>query len=189
MPLNKPRDARSLDHTTLEELRRLGVKRVLAGETQAAVAASLEIHPGSVARWMAQYREGGEQSLASTVSTGRPSKLTPKQVAQLRAIIIGKNPQQLNFGLALWTLPVIRQLIERKFGVVLHDSNIGRLLHRIGLSVQRPQRRAFTDGGPPRGVTVVALRRGRGSRPWQESGRASVDVLEATTEGPAAAMR
>jgi transposase len=143
MPLNKPRDARSLAHTTLEELRRLGVKRVLAGETQAAVAASLEIHPGSVARWMAQYREGGEQSLASTVSTGRPSKLAPKQVAQLRGIIIGKNPQQLNFGLALWTLPVIRQLIERKFGVVLHDSNIGRLLHRIGLSVQRPQRRAF----------------------------------------------
>jgi transposase len=143
MPLSKTRDARSLDHATLEELRRLGVKRVLAGETQAAVAASLEIHAGSVARWMAQYREGGEASLASTTASGRPPKLGARQVDQLRRIIIGKNPLQLNFGVALWTLPVVRQLIDRKFGVVLHDTNVARLLHRIGITPQKPKRRAF----------------------------------------------
>ena len=143
MALDKTRDARSLDHATLEELRRLGVKRVLAGETQAGVAASLEIHAGSVARWMAQYREGGEAALVSTVSSGRPPKLGDKQVGRLRRIILGKNPLQMNFGVALWTLPVVRQLIERKFGVVLHDTNISRLLHRIGLTPQRPKRRAF----------------------------------------------
>lgn len=37
------RDARSLDHATLEEMRRLAVKRVgEGGETQVAVARSLE---------------------------------------------------------------------------------------------------------------------------------------------------
>ena len=47
------RDARSLDHATLEEMRRLAVKRVLEGrETQAAVARSLEVHPVTVAKWV-----------------------------------------------------------------------------------------------------------------------------------------
>lgn len=143
MPLGQRRDARSLDHAILEELRRLGVKRVLAGETRVAVAASLEMNPGTVRKWVAAFREGGEDALASTKASGRPPKLNERQVEELRRIIIGKNPLQLNFGVALWTLPVVRQLIERQFGVVLHDSNIGRLLHRLELTPQKPKRRAF----------------------------------------------
>ncbi len=49
----KRRDARSLDHKTLEELRRLAVTRVLAGETHRAVGASLDVHRMTVAKWMA----------------------------------------------------------------------------------------------------------------------------------------
>jgi transposase len=97
----KPRDARSLDHKTLEELRRLAVTRVLAGETHRAVAASLEVHRMTVAKWMAWYRAEGAAGLASTVGTGRPRTLTPKQEAQLKRLIIGKDPRQLNFGPAL----------------------------------------------------------------------------------------
>jgi transposase-like protein len=51
------RDARSLDHATLEEMRRLAVRRVVeGGETQAAVAHSLEVHPVTVAKWVGTYR-------------------------------------------------------------------------------------------------------------------------------------
>jgi len=143
MRLDRGRDARSLDHATLEELRRLGVRRVLAGEKQVAVAASLEIHRDTVRKWIGWYRAGGEKELASTRATGRPPKLTGRQMKQLRRIIIGKNPLQLNFGVALWTLPVIRDLVQKKFGMVLHDTTVGRMLHRLGLTVQKPTRRAF----------------------------------------------
>ena len=44
------RDARSLDHATLEEMRRLAVKRALAGEGRPAVAESLQVHAGAVAK-------------------------------------------------------------------------------------------------------------------------------------------
>jgi len=80
----KPRDARSLDHATLEELRRLAVKRVRAGETQRAVAESLEVHPHTVAKWMAWYRKEGAAGLASTLATGRPPTLSAKQVSRPR---------------------------------------------------------------------------------------------------------
>jgi transposase len=69
--------------------------------------------------------------------------LTEKQQQRLRRIIVGKNPRQLNFGPALWTLSLVGALIEQLFGVVHHASTISRLLHALGLSPQRPARRAF----------------------------------------------
>jgi len=137
------RDARSLDHATLEEMRRLAVSRVLAGETQRAVAASLQVHHGAVWKWVKTYRTAGADGLASTKSSGRPSTLTEKQRARLRAIVIGKSPLQLGFAFALWTVPAVRAVIEKKFGVVLHDTSVSRLLRGMGLSPQKPVRRAF----------------------------------------------
>lgn len=138
------RDARSLDHATLEEMRRLAVKRVVQGERHAAVARSLEVHPGTVAKWMMTYRGAGDGGLASRKASGRPPTLTARQQAQLRRWIVGRSPQQFRFPFALWTLPLIGQLIEARFGVVLHKTTIARLLARLGLSPQRPVRRAFT---------------------------------------------
>lgn len=138
------RDGRSLDHGTLEEMRRLAVRRVLGGETQAAVARSLEMYPSNLARWMAIYREAGEEGLASRKATGRPSTLTKKQQGQLCRWIVEKNPRQFKFPFALWTLPLIGQVIEERFGVVLHKTTIARMLRRLGLTPQRPVRRAFS---------------------------------------------
>jgi transposase len=92
---------------------------------------------------MASYEREGDDGLASTKATGRPPALSPKQQATLKRVVIGKNPLQLNFGAALWTLPIIRQFIEARFGVVLHDTTIARTLGRLGLTPQRPTRRAF----------------------------------------------
>jgi transposase len=141
--VTKPRDARSLDHATLEEMRRLAVSRVLAEEEQAEVARSLQVHRCTVAKWMMTYRREGETGLESTKATGRKPTLTPRQVERLKRVILGKNPQQLNFGPALWTLPLVSQLIERLFGAVLHKTTVTRILGRLGLTPQKPIRRAF----------------------------------------------
>lgn len=138
-----PRDARSLDHSTLEEMRRLAVKRVLEGESQRSVAGSLEVHFGTVAKWMAWYRADGEAALESTPATGRKPTLTERQSNRLKKTILGKDPRQLNFGPALWTLPLVSELIQRLFDVVLHQTTVARILNRLGLTPQKPIRRAF----------------------------------------------
>lgn len=143
MNLMARRDGRSLDHPTLEEMRRLAVKRALAGEPQVQIAKSLEMHPRSVWRWVRDYRAEGEKGLESTTATGRPPALTEKQLARLRKAIIGKRPEQLTLGGALWTIPLVGELITKLFGTVLHQTTIGRTLHRLGLSPQKPVRRAF----------------------------------------------
>lgn len=138
-----PRDARSLPHSTLEEMRRLAVKRVLEGATQQSVAKALDVHAGTVCRWVAMYATGGDDALASSKALGPTRKLTPKQISTVRKIIVGKNPRQLNFGPALWTLDLVGQVIMTKFDIVLHRTTIARMLHELGVTPQKPLRRAF----------------------------------------------
>jgi transposase len=69
--------------------------------------------------------------------------LTAKELARLRRTIIGKNPDQLNFGTLLWTLPIVRELIKRMFGKELYSGTVGRYLNRLGLTPQKPIRRAY----------------------------------------------
>jgi transposase len=137
------RDARSLDHSTLEEMRRLAVSRVLAGENQREVARSLSVHFHTVWKWMRAYRKRGANGLARRTGAGRHPALTEKQQKRLFRLIVGYTPQQLKFPFALWSLPIVQQLIEREFGVALHKSTVARTLSRLGLTPQIPARRAF----------------------------------------------
>lgn len=141
--VTRVRDARSLDHRTLEEMRRLAVTRVEAGESQVSVAASLQVHPGTVWKWVATHRAQGAAGLASRPATGRPPTLDARQMQRLRREIVGKNPRQLGFGMALWSLPLVQQLIVKLFKVVLHETTVSRLLAKLGLTPQKPMRRAF----------------------------------------------
>jgi transposase len=137
------RDARSLDHATLEEMRRLAVKRALEGETQASIALSLEVAAPTVCRWVSTYRREGDAGLAARKAPGPRPKLSKRQQDRLRRIIIEKDPRQLQFPYALWTLPIVAELITRLFGIVLHETTVSRMLRRMGLTPQRPTRRAF----------------------------------------------
>ena len=44
---------------------------------------------------------------------------------------------------ALWTRDLVREVIKRKFGVSYTRQGVGKLLHRLGLSPQRPLVRAY----------------------------------------------
>jgi transposase len=143
IPVTARRDARSLPHDVLEEMRRLAVQRALAGETQAAIARSIDVYPDTVSKWVRAYRAEGDAGLASTKAKGPVPTLSDAQIAKLRRIIVGKNPRQLNFGANLWTVPIIGDAVEKLFGVRLHDTTVWRMLHRIGLTPQKPVRRAF----------------------------------------------
>jgi transposase len=108
------------------------------------IARSIDVHANTVSKWVCAYRAEGDAGIASTKASGRPTTLDGRQIARLGRIIVGKNPRQLNFGAALWTLPIIEDLIEKLFEVRLHKTTVWRLLRQIGLSPQKPVRRAFS---------------------------------------------
>ena len=137
------RDARSLDHATLEQFRHEIVRRRLAGETRKQVAASMQINVTTVSKIFSKYKAGGWAALASTKAPGPNPKLNARQQKQLWKVLSTRTPQQLKFSFALWTLPLIGEYITREFGVVLHETTISRMLRRMGITPQRPTRQAF----------------------------------------------
>ena len=139
------RDARTLDHATLEEFRRLAVRRVREGEKPSAVVKSLGMNRTSIYRWLkaASGRGKGQRALASSPATGRPCKLSAAQQAQVFRWINGKDPRQYGLDFGLWTRQIAATLIERKFGVKLGVTAVGRMLSKLGLTPQKPLQRAY----------------------------------------------
>src|SRR3712207_6830793 len=60
----------------------------------------------------------------------------------MAALITDTDPRDHGFAVALWTREIVRQLIAARFGVVLTVASVGRTLHDLGFSVQRPLYRA-----------------------------------------------
>src|SRR6202162_3804761 len=107
------RDGRTLDHKTLEEIRRMAVQRVWDGERPSAVIASFGFSRQIIYKWLREAKGKGRglRALRSRKGTGRPRSLAPKQEQQLFRWINGKDPRQHCFDFCLWTRLVVRKLI------------------------------------------------------------------------------
>ena len=122
--------------TQHREFRLLAVRRVREGEKQAKVLKSPEMNRTSVYRWLsaAEGRGRGKRALASRPATRRPSKLTPKQRAQVLRWIKVKDPGQYRLDFGQWTRQIVVKLVEQQFGVQLRVTTVGRMLARLGLT-------------------------------------------------------
>ena len=136
-------DGRKIGRKALEEIRIRAVKRVEAGESPEVVIKALGFTRPRIYEWLALYREGGIDALRSRKAPGKKPKLTGQQLQKVYRLVVGKNPRQLKFEFALWTRAMVREMIRREFGVNLSEVSVGRLLKNLGLSPQRPVRRAI----------------------------------------------
>jgi len=143
MQSKKTTDARSYSHEHLEQMRRDAVRRVEAGESPEFVAVGLGINRRTIYRWLSAYHYGGGDALAAKAIPGAPPKLDARSMLKLARIVRTKNPLQLKFEYALWTLAMIRELVRRQFGVSLSEVSVGRLMKRLGFTPQRPLYRAW----------------------------------------------
>jgi transposase len=143
------RDARELDHKTLEQIRTRAVEQVQAGESPETVIKALGFSRSCIYTWLALYRSGGWGALKARALRGRPMKIMPAQMKWLYETVTGKSPLQFRFEFALWTREMIRMLLREEFSLKLSLTSVGRLLRQLGLSCQRPLFRA-TEQDPER---------------------------------------
>lgn len=136
-------DGRKVGHDKLEEIRLRVVRVVQEGKTPTEAAREAGVAVRRVFEWLAKYRLGGWDALKSRKSSGRPKRLTGARLQWIYTAVTERNPLQLKFTFALWTRPMIRTLIYRKFNVTLSLASIGRLLAQMGLTCQRPLAHAF----------------------------------------------
>lgn len=135
-------DARKLTHKQLTELRQRALSAIHDGKSPLQVAEILRVGRATVFGWVALYHRGGWEALSAKKRGGRPRKLNGKALAWLDNAITMKNPQQLKFPFALWSLAMIKVLIKKQFGVGLSRWSVCKLLRSMGISPQRPLWRA-----------------------------------------------
>jgi len=105
------------------------------------VARRLGCHASSVLRWRDRMRREGAKGLKVRPTPGRPPRLSASQRRRLVRHLL-KGPESLGYETQLWTAKRIAELILKLFGVSYHPAHVGRLMHGLGWSPQKPERRA-----------------------------------------------
>lgn len=115
--------------TNEERLR--AVQLLENGYSAEAVADIFEVGRSSVLSWQAMYRAGGLAALLTKFASGRPTALSDQRMMQLSSLLVGRDPRQHSFGVALWTRKLIalyrayQQNPERVTGDLSDDQNCG----------------------------------------------------------------
>lgn len=128
--------------TQLERRRRQAIRLLNAGKNLSVVARAVSASVSSVFRWAETYRRSGLRALQPRPTPGRPPKLSRAQRARLERVLL-KGPLTAGYSTDLWTLTRVAEVIRRLFSVRYHPCHVWRLLHDMGWSCQKPERRAL----------------------------------------------
>ena len=119
----------------------MAVELLRDGKTLAEVAELLSVSVSSVKRWKKAFQQGGLAALALKRHPGPKPKLSAARRRRLCHILL-RGPLAAGFRTDLWTCRRVAEVVEREFGIVYHPDHLGRILHDLGFSPQKPQRRA-----------------------------------------------
>jgi transposase len=92
-------------------------------------------------RWRDNVLREGEKAFEVRFSPGRPRRLTDRQMKRLISVLL-TGAEAAGYGTDLWTTRRIAEVIDRKFGISYHHTQVGRLLLKMGWTHQKPERRA-----------------------------------------------
>ena len=127
---------------TERERRRLQAMALLEqGWSQAEVAERFGVTQGAVSQWKKAYQRDGPAGVKARPHPGPKPKLSAKQREQLAALLL-KGAEAHGYRTGLWTLSRVAEVIQKRFGVSYDISGVWHVLHKLGWSCQKPERRA-----------------------------------------------
>jgi transposase len=113
------------------------------GWSQRLIAAALGATESAVSRWLAAARSGGREALAShTDRRGVAPKLTAEQM-RLIPDFLWHGAEAYGFRGDVWTCGRVAGVIREEFDVTYSNSQVSRLLERLGWTPQVPITRAI----------------------------------------------
>ena len=82
------------------------------------------------------------RTLTVRTPPGRPPRLTRQARHRLVRLLL-QGARAHGYRTELWTTARIAEVIARRFKVTYHRDHVGRLMHSLGWSHQKPERRAL----------------------------------------------
>lgn len=109
----------------------LALALVLEGTERRRAAESCGMDRQTLRDWVHRYNAEGLAGLRSRKPPGPSAKLTARQEAELAALVEA-GPDPVQHGVVRWRRIDLRDEIERRFGVTLHERSVGKVLAKLG---------------------------------------------------------
>lgn len=109
-----------------------------SGKSSSEIAQLFGVSVSSVKRWKRAWQKGGVAALAAKPHTGPKPKLGPQQKQEL-LLLMKAGPLASGFKTDLWTCARVAKVVRKKFRVSYHPDHLGRILHDLGYSPQKPR--------------------------------------------------
>lgn len=138
----EPGVGRQLSHDVLEQYRFRAIELRKKDWTVIEIADAFGVNRRAVTRWFEIYRDKGKRGLKSKKAPGPQLKLSSEDATKILKSL--KLPAtDFGFETPLWTCKRVNYLIKRITKKRLDNSNVWRLLRRLGLTNQKGERKAL----------------------------------------------
>lgn len=130
------------DAGALEARRQRAIEMIKDGKKKVRIAEELNVSRAAVTVWWNKYSDKGNTGIAKKQRPGRPPKVSRENIATLPELL-KKGAVAYGYSTDLWSTKRVAELIKKEFGVVYDRDHISRILHQLGMSWQRPERKAI----------------------------------------------
>jgi transposase len=131
-----------IPHQVLEHYRFRAIELRKEGKKVNDIAHYFGLNRVTVSYWLSRYNEGGKEALRSRKAPGPSLKLSSKEAIKILQSL--KLPAtDFGFETPLWTCKRVEYIIQKLTKKNLDNSNVWRLLKRLGLTNQKGKRRAL----------------------------------------------
>lgn len=127
--------------SVLEERRKDAVRRMRTGERPTDVARDLGVSTTAVHNWKRAASEGGLRALKAVPQHVPQCRLSNLQKRKLRTIL-RHGAMAFGYPTDLWTCNRVAEVIFKEFEISYHPAHLGRILHAMGYSPQKPMSEA-----------------------------------------------
>ena len=108
------------------------------GKTYDEIGLTLKYPLTTIRDWLSLIHIEGISRKGDIKQTGKPKRLTDEQIKKLKPILL-KSPEEQDFKFTIWTTKLVIQLIKKLYDVSYKPLQVRRILHRLGLSCQKPR--------------------------------------------------
>ena len=118
--------------------RLLALALLLEGAAREVAAARHGMSRQTLADWVHRFNAAGISGLWSRTGPGRPKRLTPDQMAELKSIVLA-GPDPARQQVTRWRCADLREEVAERFSVAVCDQTMGRWLRQLGLTRLQPR--------------------------------------------------
>lgn len=126
------------------ELRKSIIQLHQKGKRQKEIADALGISQSTVSYWIIRWKS--DQNLNDRARSGKPSRLSKDQFAELKSVLLGFPPPRFGEESIGWTTKMALEYVKDTYGVEYGMRQMQKLFHKIGLRLITPEPQHHKNG-------------------------------------------